>query len=153
MNIYHMSGARAYARVGLETGAEGADPHRLIAMLFEGALMSVALARKHMLAREIEAKGMAISRAVQIVDEGLKASLNLDAGGGLAQQLWQLYEYIGRRLLLASLRNEPEGLDEVTRLLRDLKEAWDQIDPKVNAANAVNASSAANAQPRRAVAA
>jgi len=133
MNIYYLHGARAYASVGLETGVETGDPHRLIAMLFDGALVAVGRAREHMLASEVEAKGRAISKAVQIVDEGLKASLNLEVGGDLARQLWQLYEYSSRRLLLASLRNEPEGLDEVSRLLRDLKEAWSQINPQESA--------------------
>ncbi|MDH4190149.1 MAG: flagellar export chaperone FliS [Betaproteobacteria bacterium] len=132
MTANTLFGARAYASVGLETGVLAADPHRLIDMLYEGALLSIARAQVHMAAGHIAEKGAAVSRAVQIIDEGLKASLNLEAGGGLAQQLWQLYGYMARRLLLASLRNEAAGFDEVTRLLKDLRDAWRQIDQRAN---------------------
>ncbi len=122
--------AQAYSDVGLETGVIGADPHRLIDMLYEGALVAIARARACMCAGDIEAKGRSISKAVQIIEEGLKASLNVDAGGELARQLWQLYEYTARRLLLASVRNETAGLDEVSGLLQGLRQAWRQIDPR-----------------------
>lgn len=122
--------AQAYSDVGLETGVVGADPHRLIDMLYEGALVAIARGRSCMCGGDIEGKGRSISKAVQIIEEGLKASLNVDAGGELARQLLQLYEYAARRLLLASVRNEPGGLDEVSGLLQGLRQAWQQIDPR-----------------------
>jgi flagellar protein FliS len=133
--------AQAYAKVGLETGVSALPPHKLIAMLYEGALLAIGEARAHMQAGgDPQAKGGAISKAIQIIDEGLKASLDQRAGGTLAAQLWQLYEYMSRRLLLASLRNEVAGLDEVERLLRDIKEAWEQIEPGTGGAPAAAAS-------------
>jgi flagellar protein FliS len=119
--------AGAYARVGLETRVASAQPMGLILMLYDGALLALGRARERMSAGDPHGKGTAISRAIQILDEGLKASLDRNAGGELAGQLWQLYEYMGRRLLLASLRNEPAGLDEVETLLRELRGAWAQI--------------------------
>lgn len=120
---------RAYANVGLETGVQSAHPHRLIAMLFDGALLAVARARQAMAAKDVAARGAAISKAIQIIDEGLKASL-VDTGSELAANLRALYEYMGRRLLFASLKNDAGALDEVTRLLTDIKEAWNAIEPK-----------------------
>jgi len=129
MSIYFMNGVRAYANVALESDVGSGSPHSLIQMLYEGALISIARARACMTNGDVAGKGAAMSRAVQIIEEGLKASLNVREGGELAQQLWQLYEYMCRRLLLASLRNETDGLDEVSGLLRELKDAWERIEP------------------------
>lgn len=119
--------AQAYARVGLETDVASADPLRLVLMLYDGALKSVAQARGHMQRGEIPAKGMALSRAMQIISEGLVASLDRSRGGELAAQLKELYAYMNRRLLEAGVRNEPSILDEVSGLLRELRQAWDSI--------------------------
>lgn len=119
---------RAYANVGLETGVNSAHPHRLIAMLFEGALLALARARQSMMAKDIATRGSAISKAIQIIEEGLKASL-VDNGGDLASNLHALYEYMGRRLLFASLKNDLGAVNEVSRLLTELKDAWNAIDP------------------------
>jgi flagellar protein FliS len=119
--------ANAYARIGLESGVSSADPHRLVLMLFEGALVAIARARAAMLARDPRTKGESVSRAIQIVEQGLKASLDEAAGGELARQLRSLYDYIAARMLFASARNEPAGLDEAARLLDQLKGAWEAM--------------------------
>jgi flagellar protein FliS len=119
---------RAYANVGLETDVNSAHPHRLIALLFDGALLALARARQGMLARDIAARGAATSKAIQIIDEGLKAAL-VDGGGELAANLRALYDYMGRRLLFASLKNDLGAIDEVSRLLTELKDAWNAIEP------------------------
>jgi flagellar protein FliS len=121
------SGAKAYAKVGLETGVSAASPHNLIVMLFDGALIAVNTAMQHMKSRNIPAKGKAISQAIMIIDSGLRASLNKEAGGAIAQNLDALYEYMSRRLVIANLNNEPEILEEVLGLIRDLKTAWEAI--------------------------
>jgi len=121
------SGANAYTKVGVETGVMAASPHSLITMLFDGALVAVASANQHMKAGRIADKGRAISQAIMIVNDGLRASLDKEAGGEIAQNLDALYEYLGKRLFEANARNRPEILDEVTRLLKELKGAWDAI--------------------------
>jgi flagellar protein FliS len=120
-------GANSYAKVGLETGVAAASPHKLIVMLFEGALTAIRNASMHMKAGEIAKKGAAISKAIAIVESGLRASLDKDAGGAIAASLDSLYDYIGRRLLAANVTNDPAILDEVQALLLDLKGAWDAI--------------------------
>lgn len=121
------SGASAYAKVDVETGVVAASPHKLIVMLFEGAIQAVKNAAEGMKAGDIQSKGNAISKAIMIIDNGLRASLNKESGGKIAENLDALYEYMNRRLLLANLQNKPELLDEVLHLLQDIKGAWDEI--------------------------
>lgn len=124
----------AYAQVGVETGVAAADPHKLIMMLFEGALYAVADARGHMANREIAAKGRSISKAIDIIDGGLRASLDMKVGGELPFRLAGLYEYMCKRLIEANARNDEKALDEVSRLLRELGDAWGSIGAKQRAA-------------------
>ena len=120
-------GANAYAKVGLETGVIAASPHKLIVMLFEGAIVAINAASAHMKAGAFEEKGKAITKAVLIVDEGMRASLDKKNGGEIAANLDALYGYIIQCLLRANLRNDQALLDESLGLLTDLKAAWDAI--------------------------
>ena len=124
----------AYAKAGIETGVETADPHKLILMLFEGALLAVASASLHMKrnenAADVARKGEAISKAINIITNGLKASLDQSAGGELSVRLAALYDYMATRLLYANQHNQPAVLDEVSHLLAELKDAWAQIGGK-----------------------
>lgn len=127
MNGFAQRALSAYARVGAQTGVAAASPHRLVLMLFEGARLALANARLQMERHEIAAKGESISRAIAIIDGGLKASLDVPAGGELAAQLAALYEYMCGRLLVANANNDPAGLDEVGKLLAELHDAWESI--------------------------
>jgi flagellar secretion chaperone FliS len=126
-------GVNAYAKVGLETSVGAASPHKLIVMLYDGALVAVLSGLTHMKAGNIPAKGAAISKAITIIDNGLRAALDRKAGGEIAAGLDALYEYMSARLLQANLHNEPEMLEEVQRLLTELREAWNAIGPDVAA--------------------
>lgn len=121
------SGVSAYSKVAVETGVTAASPHKLIVMLFDGALVAVSTAATQMKAGNIPAKGQSISKAINIIENGLRASLDKNVGGGIAANLDALYEYMANRLLVANLKNQPEVLDEVYGLLKDLKEAWEGI--------------------------
>lgn len=101
-------------------------------MLLEGALEKIAVAKGHMERKEIAEKGRAISWAIDIL-EGLRISLDQEAGGELAANLDALYEYMGVQLVEANISNSVEKLDEVSRLLKQIKSAWDAIadDPAV----------------------
>ena len=123
--------ASAYARVGVETGVNSASAHRLIEMLFDGFIDSIAQARGAMRARQIEPKGRAIMRAARIIEEGLKAGLNMEEGGKLAEDLSALYAYVAVRLTYANLKNDESALEECHRLINPLCEAWASIGPQV----------------------
>ena len=114
----------AYRQVGIQTSVEGASAHQLVLMLFDGFQDSVAQARGAIASGQIEAKGRAIGRAVRIVEEGLKAGLNLEAGGALAADLNALYAYIAVRLTVANLSNDVAVLEECSRLLAPVRSAW-----------------------------
>ncbi|HSV20206.1 MAG TPA: flagellar export chaperone FliS [Casimicrobiaceae bacterium] len=116
--------AQAYARIGLETGVAAASPQRLIVMLYDGALAALAEARAHIAAGRTAQKGRAIGKAISIVDEGLKAALDVSQGGDIARSLMQLYDYVSRRLLIANLRDDVALIDEANQLLTELRGAW-----------------------------
>lgn len=119
----------AYASVNVETSITEASPHALVLLLFDGATQACKMAKLHMEQKEIAEKGMAISKAINIITNGLKASLDMEAGGELADRLAALYDYMVQRLLFANLKNEPAALSEVITLLSELREAWAQISP------------------------
>lgn len=120
---------QAYAKVGLESSAVIADPHKLISMLYQGALLSIANAKNGILRKDIPAKGAAISKAIAIIGEGLHASLDKSVGGELVHNLASLYDYMVMRLVDANVKNDMTALDEVAHLLSELKEAWESIRP------------------------
>jgi len=124
--------ASAYARIGTETSVESATPHKLILMLYDGALLSISTANAAMRDKNIPAKGAAVSKAIDIIVNGLKVSLDLEAGGELAARLDALYEYMADRLLYANLHNNAAALEEVSSLLSSLREAWEGIADQVS---------------------
>ena len=128
MNSY--SAVQNYSSVKVHSSVETASPHRLIQMLFEGALERIAHAKGAMAQNQIARKGELIGKAVAIVG-GLQGSLNDKEGGALAANLDGLYDYIIRRLSQANFENNPEYLDECGRLLGEIKTAWDAIGSQV----------------------
>ena len=107
----------------LETRVMSASPVELVGMLYEAARQAVREARRHLAAGEIAARARQITRVVDIVAE-LAGALDPDAGGEITQRLAALYDYIGRRLLDANLRQADEPLAEVDGLLATLEEGW-----------------------------
>lgn len=122
--------AATYATVGVDTGVSTADPHQLILMLFDGALLAITTGAVALDAKDTPRKGQSISKAIEIITNGLKVSLDMEAGGELAGRLAALYDYMAERLLYANLHNSRPALDEVAGLLRDLRDAWQQIGVK-----------------------
>ena len=116
-----------YAQVGVETQLAGAGPHQLVAMLFDGYQEAVAQARGALQSGNLEAKGMAIGRAVRIVEEGLRAGLDRNTGGTLARDLDELYGYLTLRLTTSNLRKDDAALQECQRLMQPLQVAWASI--------------------------
>jgi len=120
------SAVHEYSQVGVSSGIEQASPHRLIQMLMDGAIEKVAMAKGFMERNEISQKGGHISWAISII-EGLRSSLDKSAGGDIADNLDDLYDYMIRRLVRSNAENNPDLLDEVVSLLRSVKDAWDEI--------------------------
>ena len=120
--------SNAYSRLAVESAALGADSHQLVGMLFDGALTAIGQARAALARGDIGAKALASSRAIRLVDEGLKVAVDRSVGS-LGEQLYQLYDYSARRLLQAQLKHDDSAYAEVADLLSRIESAWLQISP------------------------
>ena len=120
----------SYQRVGVESGVACADSHKLILMLFEGSISALNRAKQEIQHNNIAAKGEMISKAISIIDNGLKASLDISAGGEIANNLQALYDYMTKQLLSANVQSNIEIISEVIDLLSQLQEAWKSIGYK-----------------------
>merc|ERR1712065_83430 len=98
----------------------------LIELLLQGFSTRVAEAKVAMLNQKTEIKGIKISKALDIL-AGLRSALNFDASQEIAQKLDDLYEYMGRQLLIANASNDVERCDEVIKLMGIIQSAWEEI--------------------------
>ena len=130
-------GAGAYQQIRSHGGVESADPHGLITLLMDGALERLVKARAHMMRGEVAAKGETISRCIEIIG-GLRDSLDAKVDPVNTSRLDSLYEYMSRRLLQANLRDDASLIDEVSKLLQQVRDSWVRIAPSAaqQAANA-----------------
>ena len=119
--------ANAYKSIGVQSSVDGADPHQLVALLFDGLQQAVQAARGALQRGDVAAKGAQIMRAVRFLEEGLKGGLDAERGGELAERLRSLYDYCIERLTLANLRNDGELLVEVAALIAPVAQGWKEI--------------------------
>lgn len=130
MTVLMARAMNTYAALEVETGMTNASPLRLVIMLYNGALKAIYAAKTAIAHGDTAIKGEAISRASAIVDNGLRASLDVQAGGEIAANLDALYEYVVSRLLYANLKNDQASLDEAARLLSELRGAWEELEQR-----------------------
>ncbi|WP_273152381.1 flagellar export chaperone FliS [Methylophaga thiooxydans] len=116
----------AYRTNHVEGGVATASPHRLVQMLMDGVQEKLIAAKGFMASNQIAKKGETISWAITIIDS-LRACLNTEAGGEVAENLQRLYDYMEVRLLEANLKNDPNMIDEVGQLMAQVKAGWDSI--------------------------
>ncbi len=124
-----MYGSQAYAAVGLESSVMSASPHKLITLLFDGALSALAKADIYMEQGNTVAKGNALSNAINIISNGLKVGLDMEKGGELSRNLAELYDYFCRRLIQVNLHNDRDLLKQIRQMLADIADAWKHISP------------------------
>ena len=122
-----MRSANTYRSIGVETAVTGANPHQLVGLLFDGLQQSLSAAKAAILNGDIPAKGRSISRAVRILEEGLKAGLDVQKGGELAANLRSVYDYCIFKTTEANIRNDAALLEEVIRLIQPISDGWSQI--------------------------
>jgi flagellar protein FliS len=134
MSVLTKRGIAKYSRVAVESELSSASPHRLVQMLFQGALDKLAVAKGHVERKEFAKKSEHISWAISIIG-GLRNSLDMENGGDIAANLDSLYEYMIRRLMEANRLNDLSILKEVTSLLGEIKEAWDAIPRQLTSAD------------------
>ena len=121
-----MNGLQAYQRVNTQTSITDADPHKLIQLLYNGAIERINMAKSRIQAKDYGGKAQLINQAIEMMG-GLRSFLDFEQGGDLAARLEALYDYMERSLLEASAKNDLAKLDEVLTLLRSVKEGWDGI--------------------------
>jgi flagellar protein FliS len=125
----------AYQSISAHGGVAGADPHRLVLMLMDGALERLGIARACIERRDrgdVARKAQLLSQCISIIAE-LRGGLNLQQGGELAHNLSDLYEYMTRQLLRANVDNNAGYVAEVQGLLGEIRSAWIAIGPEVRA--------------------
>lgn len=125
--MYSANGIKAYAKIGVESAVLSANSNQLITLLFDGAISALIRARLFMQDGNIEGKGNSISKAINIIESGLKQGLDDHSGDELADNLLGLYTYMVRRLLQANLHNDVEAIEEVESLLRNIADAWKEV--------------------------
>ncbi|MBK0098000.1 flagellar export chaperone FliS [Erwinia sp. S63] len=129
--MYGKTANRAYSAVSLESQVSGATPHQLIALLFAGAINAMRRAEIYFQTGNVARRGEMISRAINIIDNGLRAGLDHQVGGQIAADLERLYEYVSRNLLLASVNQSAESLPQLITLMVEMSDTWKAIDPQV----------------------
>lgn len=135
--------AAMYRNVNASTAVEGASPHKLVSMLYQAVTSEIAAARGALARRDVAEKGRAIGHAVRILEEGLIAPLDMAAGGPLAQNLRDLYQYIVYRLTIGNLKSDDDALAECASLTRSMGDGWDAIAGQVRVHDDAHARTAA----------
>lgn len=120
---------RHYREADITSIVSEASPHRLIAMLYDGALERLARAESGMVRGDFNDKLRGIDSTMAILSH-LRDVLDYEAGGAIAQRLAALYDYMMRRLVRAKVDNDVGGVQEVAALLRTVKAGWDAIAPR-----------------------
>ncbi|BBG30416.1 flagellin-specific chaperone FliS [Zymobacter palmae] len=120
-------GAQAYATVGLETAVMGASPHQLIVLLYDGLEKALNRALWALDEGKVAERGMAISKAITILDNGLDAALDMEKGGELSENLHNLYGYMSRTLLKANIKVDRNSIEHVADMVNDIATAWRSI--------------------------
>lgn len=133
------SGVAQYGKVAAESEVAYASPHRLVQMLMEGALEKVATAKGCIERKDLAEKSRQITWAMSIIN-GLRTSLDMEAGGAIAVNLDDLYAYMVRRLIDASAHNDIAALSEVSDLMLEIKSAWDAMPEEVRNTGGANLS-------------
>jgi flagellar protein FliS len=128
----NVRGAKAYAKVGIESQVLSASPHELINLLFINAESKIRAASIHLEANNIAERGEAISKAISIVQGGLQAALDLETGGEVADNLYRVYDFVIRLLMEANREASAEKLDKASELLETIASSWRSVGTGVN---------------------
>ena len=115
-----------YGQGSQTTRAMGADKVELIQMLFDGLMESMLNAKGHIEVGAIEEKNKSLARAGRIAI-GLQTALDLEKGGDLARNLFELYGYVTRRLVFVNAYNDLGALDEILSLITEISQAWREV--------------------------
>ncbi|WP_122034165.1 flagellar export chaperone FliS [Aliivibrio sp. EL58] len=117
---------QAYKKVSIDSQLSAASPHKVIQMLMAGAIERLIQGKAAMQQGNTAVKGERLGKALDIVIS-LRTCLSMDDGGDIASNLDSLYDFMIRQISHANQNNEPQPIDDVVDMLREIKSAWDQI--------------------------
>ena len=123
---------RAYKKTSIDADLAVADPYRVIQLLYEGLLTSIAKARFAIEKKDIERKASEIDRAIRIVGAlraGVQYDPNNETQRKIGENLINMYAVWNDRLIRASAKLDVKPLDELTGYVVMVKNAWDKIPP------------------------
>ncbi len=109
----------------LEVQVKTATPEKLVTMLYDGAIRFMRQAQKHLAAQDFLEAHNNLLRAQDILYE-LMANLNMEAGGEIAQNLCQLYDFMITTLIEANIKKDSSKVETVLVMLTDLRQTWVQ---------------------------
>lgn len=122
VSIPYQSGYQAYKK----NKYEQASPHKLILMLYDGALRYCKRALQSIEEKNVKETNESLKKAQDIIYE-LIAAVNEEQGGEVAHNLKRLYLYMIDRLVHANIKKDAEPVAEVIELLSEIRTAWEQI--------------------------
>ena len=131
--MYSRTGAAQYRAVSSHGLVADASPARLVQIMFEQILSQLAIAQgclerinDNRPLNEVVAKGKALGKAIRLINQ-LNATLDMERGGQIAENLRALYLYMLERLTVANVTNDARIVAEAASLVRKVKSGWDQI--------------------------
>ncbi len=124
--IHATTGTNAYQQVSRYAGIEGATAHQLVSMLMQCAIDNLAMAKGFIERKNYDKKAQSLRKVIAIVTE-LQSSLDKENGGDIANNLSNLYDYIFKLIIVASMENRPETITEASELMLNLLDSWNMI--------------------------
>ncbi len=110
-----------------ESAVRGASPLGLIVILYDEIVRSIRKAIRAFEAGDIEARGKALTHAVEVIGY-LQSILNFDKGGDVARNLSNFYNLMRAKLLEIHIAPTQEGLELLAREFAKVGAAWQQAD-------------------------
>lgn len=126
--------AQVYANNYIETSVTEATPHKLVSMLYEGAIKNVHLMKFFIEKKDFEKKSDHSNKLLGILS-ALRNGVDLDVGGEVSENLFNLYDYCYRKTLEASRLNDIAILNNVQEIIETLQEAWSQMPDSIKRAS------------------
>lgn len=120
---------QAYKKVSVDSQLSAASPHKIVQMLMAGAIERLIQGKAAMQQGNIPVKGERLGKALDIIIS-LRSCLSMEDGGDIAKNLDQLYDFMVNQITQANHKNDPQMLDDVIEIIREIKSAWDQIPPE-----------------------
>ncbi|WP_448563701.1 flagellar export chaperone FliS [Thalassotalea ganghwensis] len=117
---------KAYNQVNIDSTLMAADPHQVILMMYDGLLESIAKVKGAIERKDLAVKSQMITKAVNILS-ALDNALDAEAEPKISETFSSLYQYCIQRLNDTNITLEVAALDEVTNLLKPIRDAWREI--------------------------